>query len=94
MVDVKTLASARLSARYTHWVIKIASTVDQSSSSMNGRLPMPGWAGCNPVSQTTFFPLCWMTQHDLPTSWPAPSMVMVSEGACSPPLITCTGAER
>lgn len=64
-------------------MINIASTVDQSSSSMNGRAPIPGCAGCRPASHTIFFPLCSMTQQDLPTSWPAPSMVIVSEGASS-----------
>lgn len=64
-------------------MINIASTVDQSSSSMNGRAPIPGCAGCRPASHTIFFPLCSMTQQDLPTSWPAPSIVIVSEGASS-----------
>ncbi len=74
--------------------MSIASTVDQSSSSMKGKLPIPGCAGCNPASQTTFFPLCSMTQHDLPTSCPAPSIVIVKGGVSSPPLMTWTGAER
>lgn len=74
--------------------MSIASTVDQSSSSMKGKLPIPGCAGCNPASQTTFFPLCSMTQHDLPTSCPAPSIVIVKGGVSSSPLWTWTGAER
>lgn len=47
----------------------------QSISSTKGRLGSPWAPGSIPASQTMVLPRCWMTQHDLPTSWPAPSMV-------------------
>lgn len=65
----------------TYWVIKIASTVLQSSSSMNGRDAIPLYAGWTPASQTIVRPRYCRTQHDRPTSWPAPSSVTLNVGA-------------
>lgn len=62
----------------THCVMIIASTVLQSKSSMNGNDAIPVYAGCTPVSHTIVRPRYFSTQHDLPTSCPAPSSVTLN----------------
>lgn len=47
--------------------MRMASTVDQSSSSRKGRAAMPEKAGWTPASHTIVLPLYRMTQQDLPT---------------------------
>lgn len=60
--------------------MRTTSTVLQSSSSIKGSEAMPLYAGCTPASHTMVFPRYWRTQHDRPTSWPAPKRVMRSVG--------------
>lgn len=57
-------------------MISSTSTVDQSSSSVNGKLGRPCAPGSTPASQTTVLPRWEITQHERPTSWPAPSIMM------------------
>lgn len=62
----------------------MASTVLQSSSSRKGSAAMPLKAGCTPESHTMVRPAYLITQHDRPTSCPAPSMVISIDSSMSP----------